>query len=84
MVFVKKLRFFPSFFFTKMDKGIIFCEVVGRRQAVLSYKNIGLTNPLNLHFDKGDSPPFCPKMKMFFFLCKMDQQKVFSDVFESK
>ena len=62
-----------------MDKGIIFCEVVGRRQAVLSYKNTGLTNPLNLHFDKGDSPPFCPKMKML-----MDQQKVFSDVFESK
>ena len=45
MVFVKKLRLFPIFFFTKMDKGTIFREVVGRRQAVLSYKNIGSTNP---------------------------------------
>ena len=45
MVFAKKLRFFPILFFTKMDKGMIFCEVVGRREAVLNYKNIGSTNP---------------------------------------
>ena len=30
-----------------------------------------------MHFDKGDSPPFCPKMKMFFFCAKWINKKFF-------
>ena len=53
MVFVKKLRFFPIFFFTKIDQEKLFCEVIKGKEAFLYYKHIGLRNPQLCLFRKG-------------------------------
>ena len=60
----------------------MFCEGSKGKEAFLDHNNIGSKNHQNLHFFKGVSRWFLSKNEDF--LCKMDQEKGFCEVFGKK
>ena len=87
MVFVKKWRFINLLFLCKIGQENMFFEGSDRKEAFLDQKNIGSKNHENFLFFKGVSRWFLSKIGDFLisqFLCKMDQEKVFCEVFGKK
>ena len=64
----------------------MFWEGSERKEVFLDHKTIGSKNHQDLHFFKGVSPWFLSKNGDFvnFFLCKMDKEKGFFEVFGKK
>ena len=59
----KVIYFFHSLFLGKVNKEIMFRDVLNRKQAFLDNKNI---NPKNVNFFKGVNPWFLSKIPNFF------------------
>ena len=70
-----------------MDQEKVFFEGSETKEAFLDQKNVSSKNNQNLHFFKLVSPWFLSKNWRFFnpyFLCKMDEEKVFFEDFKRK
>ena len=81
------MEIFNFKFLCKMDQGKVFCEGSEGKETFLDHKSIGLKSHQNLHFFKGVSPWFLSKNRRLFnpyFLCKMDEEKVFLKVSKEK
>ena len=85
--FCQKTYFFPSFVFSKMDKKKRFVKVLKEKKLFKNIKTSVQKKPSKFAFFKWVSPCFFFKKWRFFhrlFLCKMDKEKVFSEVLEKK
>ena len=85
MVLVQKWPFFKLFFSGKIGQENVFSDILQRKNAFLGYKNKkSKSSKINI-FPKGLTHGFGPKMAIslkFFFLGKIGQENVFSDIQE--
>ena len=87
MVLVQKWPFFTLFFLGNIGQENIFHDILERKNAFLSYKNIKFIKSKNWHFSIGGNPWFCFKnghFSNFFFLANISQENVFYDILERK
>ena len=78
----KVIYFFHSLFLGKVNKEIMFRDVLNRKQAFLENKNI---NPKNVIFCKGVNPRFLSKNSNFFlnlFYGKVNLEVMLYDVLD--
>ena len=68
MVLDKINKFLYLFMLGKTAQEKEFCNFLDRKLAFLDYKNNDLKKSKNLHFSKGASPWFWPKL-ISFFIC---------------
>ena len=66
MVLAKINKFLYLFMLGKTGQEKEFCNFLDRKLAFLDYKNNDLKKSKNLHFSRGVSPWFWPKLKSFF------------------
>ena len=88
-VFVQKWAFFDlSFFFSRQYRPKnVFYDILGRKNAFLSYKNKTFKKSKIWNFSKGVNPWFCSKNGHFsncFFLANIGQQNLFYAILERK
>ena len=62
MVLAKNIKSLYFFFLGKMRQKKVIGNVLYRKLAFVDYKNIDLKKSKNLHFSKGVSPWFWPKL----------------------
>ena len=70
MAFVQKSPFWRLFFLGNIGQENVFYDILGRKKAILGYKNKKFKNSKNGHFSKGVTHGFGPKMTIlptFFF-----------------
>ena len=58
MILVKKLKFFHLLCLSKIDREIVFADVLDKKQAFKDYKNNCLCTTQNENFSKGVTPSF--------------------------
>ena len=68
MVLAKTNKFLYLFILGKTGQEKEFCNVLDRKLAFLDYKNNDLKKSKTLHFSRGISPWFWPKL-ISFYIC---------------
>ena len=87
MVLVQKWPFFQLSFLGNVGKENVFYDILGRKNAILGYKNKKFKKSKNWHFSKGVNPWFWSKNVHFsklIFLNNIGKENVFYDILERK
>ena len=86
--FCPKMAIFRPFFFSRQYRPEnVFDDILGRKNAFLSYKNKKFKKSKIWHVSKGNNPWFWSKnghFSNFFFLGNIGQENVFYDILERK
>ena len=78
---------FPTFFLGNIGQENVFYDILGRKNALLGYKNKKFKKSKHVHFSKGVNSWFWSKnghFSSFFFFGNTGQEYVFHDILERK
>ena len=86
MISVQKWPFLNFFFFGNIDQENVFYDILERKNAFQSYKNVKFTKSKTCHFSKGVNPSFWSKNGQFsnYYFCNIGQENVFYDILKRK
>ena len=86
MISVQKWPLFHFFFFGNIDQENVFYDILERKNAFQSYKNVKFKKWKTWHFSKGVNPWFWSKNGQFSnnFFCNIGQENVFYDILKRK